>query len=245
MQRFFGFLLGAFFLISCDSEKPVLRVAAAANTQYVLKEIVTEFEKVSEIKTELILGSSGKLNAQITKGAPFDVFISADTKNPSYLHENGFTQSEPKVYGMGRLVLWSTSIPVDSLRIYLKEKKIEKLASANPVTAPYGVATEEFLTNAGLFEYYSDKLVFGESISQTNLFITSGAVDAGFTALSIVVSDEMKGRGFWVEVEKEFYSAIEQSAVLLTDTEEARKFYEFLYSNESRKIFEEFGYFTP
>ncbi len=245
MQRFFAFLLGVFFLISCNSNEPVLRIAAAANTQYVLKEIVTEFEKVSGIKTELILGSSGKLNAQITKGAPFDVFISADTKNPLYLHKNGFTQSEPKVYGMGRLVLWSNSIPVDSLQIYLKEKKIEKLASANPVTAPYGVATEEFLSNTGLFEYYSDKLVFGESISQTNLFITSGAVDAGFTALSIVLSDEMKGRGFWVEVEKEFYSAIEQSAVLLTDTEETRKFHEFLYSNESRKIFEEFGYFTP
>ena len=124
---------------------------------------------------------------------------------------------------------------------------VKKIAVANPKTAPYGVAAEQILKHYNIYDQVKDKLVFGESITQTNQFILSQSADIGFTAKSVVLSSEMKDKGKWVDLDLKAYSPIEQAAVILkhgTETNKAssEKFYNYLYSKTAEDIFKKFGY---
>jgi len=212
-----------------------LTVAAAANVQYVMNELVKDFENSTGIKTDIILNSSGKLTAQIKEGAPYDVFVSADMKYPQELYKSGYAVDSPKVYANGLLVLWTTQTgikPGIDLQV-LTSGSVKKIAIANPETAPYGVASVEAMNYYKVYDKVKDKLVYGESISQTNQYITSGSADIGFTAKSIVLSDEMKGKGSWVDINRKAYKSISQGAVILkhgneTNIDAAKKFYDYL-----------------
>ncbi len=241
----FCFLAG---FISAKSQKKVT-VAVAANMQYAMNELKAKFEKETGIKVEVIIGSSGKFTQQIQEGAPFDVFISADTKYPQTLWQSKLTADTPKVYANGVLVLWTARNdlkPEVSLQLLLMDN-VKKIAIANPKTAPYGIAAEEALKHYNLYNTLQKKLVYGESITQTNQFIMSQSADIGFTAKSAVLSDEMRGQGSWVEVAHNAYSPIEQAAVMLkhgaeTNKEASEKFYSYLYSSEAKKVYKKFGY---
>lgn len=237
------------FLAGCSKPSEKIVVATAANVQYVMKEIKTEFEKESGKEIDIVVGSSGKLTTQIREGAPFDVFVSADTKYPQEIFKNGGAADKPKIYALGTLVLWSKSIPKPELNIdRLTDDKVKKIAIPNPETAPYGEAAIQVLKSKGLFEQIEKKLVFGESIAQTAQYITSGNVEAGFNALSIVLSPEMKDQGNYIILDSTDYKPIEQAAILLNHSadspkkETSEQFYNFLYSQKAKAIFQKYGY---
>lgn len=229
--------------------QPKITVAVAANMQYTIQELITEFNKTDKTKIEIVLGASGKLTQQIQNGAPFDIFISADKEFPQKLAENKFTLEAPKVYAQGLLVLWSARPniqPTKDLKLLLGSN-IKNIAIANPKTAPYGHAAEAILKKYGLYDKVSSKLVTGESISQTSQFIVTQNADIGFTAKSIVISKETQGKGKWVELNAQDYPPIEQSAALLKHAKQnneaaAKKFYTFLYSVKAKAIYNKFGY---
>ena len=243
-------LLFCVFLITiCSYSQAKLTVAAAANVQYVMNELAKDFESSTGIKTDIVLGSSGKLTAQIKESAPYDVFVSADMKYPQDLYTSGFAVDSPKVYANGLLVLWTTQPgvkPATDLKVLMSDA-VKKIALANPQTAPYGVASVEAMNYYKVYESVRDKLVYGESISQTNQYITTGAVEIGFTAKSIVLSDEMKGKGKWVDVNRKAYHPIQQGAVMLkhgneNNPEATKKFYEYLFSKKAKTILLKYGY---
>ena len=226
-----------------------LTVAAAANVQYVLNELVKDFESSTGIKVDIILNSSGKITAQIKEGAPYDVFVSADIKYPQELYKSGYAIDSPKVYANGLLVLWTTKAgikPESDLKILISGA-VKKIAIANPATAPYGMASVEAMNYYKVYDKVKDKLVFGESISQTSQYINSGAADIGFTAKSIVLSNEVHGKGTWIDVDRKAYNPIRQGAVILkhgneTNRDAAQKFYDYLYSQKAKNILKKYGY---
>ncbi|NIJ55784.1 molybdate ABC transporter substrate-binding protein [Dyadobacter arcticus] len=233
----------------CSEPSEKIIIATAANVQYVMKEIQREFEKESGKQIQIVVGSSGKLTTQIREGAPFDVFVSADTKYPQEIFDNGGSEDKPKVYALGTLVLWSSTIPENELSLeMLATDRLKKIAIPNPRTAPYGEAAVQVLKARDLFEKTEKKLVFGESIAQTAQYITSGSVEAGFNALSIVLSPEMKGKGHYITVDSTLYKSIQQAAILLKHSKDSPKkatseaFYKFLYSEKAKAIFRKYGY---
>ena len=119
---------------------------------------------------------------------------------------------------------------------------------ANPKTAPYGRAAEEVLKKKGIYEPLKTKFVYGESVGQTNQFIISYVAEIGFTAKSIVLSLNMKGKGNWKDVDTELYSPIKQGVVLLKNRnvhlEGAKKFQQFLFSDKGKEILNKYGYLT-
>lgn len=244
-------LLSVLMLFACFTSfsQKRITVAAASNVQFVLQEIKKDFEKETGISVNIILNSSGKLTAQIKEGAPYDAFVSADMKYPQELYSSGFATAAPKVYANGVLVLWTTRTdlkPLADLKL-LTTGAIKKIAIPNPRTAPYGAAAEEAMKYNQVYDQVKDKLVFGESISQTNQYIISRSADVGFTAKSIVLSNEMKGRGVWVDVDIKSYSPIQQGAVILkhgneTNKEASQKFYNYLYSAQAKNVFKKYGY---
>ncbi|MCE6992207.1 molybdate ABC transporter substrate-binding protein [Dyadobacter sp. CY323] len=236
-------------LTGCSKPSEKIVVATAANVQYVMKEIQAEFKKESGKEILIVVGSSGKLTTQIREGAPFDVFVSADTKYPEEIFANGGSAEKPRVYALGTLVLWSKDIPETELNAtILDTDRVKRIAIPNPRTAPYGEAAIQVLKAQKLFEKTEKKLVYGESIAQTAQYISSGSVEAGFNALSIVLSDEMKGKGSYVILDSSLYQPIQQAAILLNHSADSPKkviseqFYQFLYSAKAKAIFRKYGY---
>ena len=236
----------AFVLDGCQSKKSEkISIATAANMQFAMNELCTAFTEKSGINCDIIISSSGKLTAQIKEGAPYDLFVSADMKYPEDLYRSGFTTKKPEIYAFGKLVLWSITDGIIPSITNLEQPEVRHIALANPKTAPYGQAAIDVLNNFGLFERVEHKLVYGESISQTNQFIISGSAQVGFTAKSVVLSPKVAGKGQWTAIDEKSYTPIAQGVVILkkdNPSENAEKFYSFLFSARSKEILEKFGY---
>jgi molybdate transport system substrate-binding protein len=235
--------------VSCQLDNTSkLTIATAANVQFAMAELTAEFTNETGIEAEIIRGSSGKLLAQIMEGAPYDVFVSADTKYPNTLFEAGKTEEKPAIYGYGKLVLWSNKNGIEPSIKILSTDSITHIAMANPKTAPYGVATEEILKHYGIYEQVKDKLVLGESIGQTNQFINSGAAEIGFTAKSVVLSPQLANNGKWIGLDSTTHTPIAQGVVVIKkegkNTEQAQEFYRFLFSEKAKTVLKRFGYST-
>ena len=248
MLRSAYFISIILFILSCKTveEPTTLNIATSANMQFAIKPLVDSFTRQTGIACNIIIGSSGKLTAQIKEGAPFDLFISADMKYPESLFEAGLSDKPPKVYASGLLVLWSFNTPIDRGLDILLEDQVQHIAVPNPEIAPYGIAAFEVLEHQQLKDQLSEKLIFGESIAQTNQFVATKAADIGFTAKAVVLSPDLKDKGYWHQVDTSFYHPIHQGAILIKQKDgpktEARAFYQFLFSPQAKEILKNFGY---
>lgn len=238
-------------ILSTASYARELTVAVAANVQFTFDELKSAFETDTGIAIKKAVGSSGALTAQIEHGAPFDIFMSADTEYPRRLQEKGLAYNEPKTYAYGTLVLWTRN-DVDLLKgiQILADPSVQKIALPSPQTAPYGRQVINVLKHYQLYEQVSDKLVYGESIAQSNQFIISRASDIGFTAKSVVLAPAMEGKGRWVEIDRTAYEPVAQAVVILKTAEQknlssAQTFYDFLSGEKARAIFRKYGYILP
>jgi molybdate transport system substrate-binding protein len=241
-------VFAALFCSCTSSSQKKLVIAGASNTQYVLKELIATFENNTGIECETVISSSGKITAQIMEGAPFDIFLSADMKYPEELFKANLTMNEPEVYAYGGLVLWTMKEGIKPGIMELTGDLYQSIAIANPKTAPYGVAALQSLRHFYIYESVNEKLIYGESISQTNQFITTEAAQAGFTAKSVVMSPGVANLGNWTEVDPASYSPIAQGVVILKTgynmTDDSQLFHDFLFSKEAKLILNKFGYST-
>lgn len=226
-----------------------INIAVATNVNYAIQELKSKFLQTHpDIDINIILGSSGKLTAQISHGAPYGLFMSANMLYPSKLYENKLAITQPQVYAKGALALFSAKTRDFSLGIQLlTSKDIQKIALANPKTAPYGKAAFEALQTSKIYTDIQTKLIFAESISQTLSYVITAA-DIGFIASSSLYSAKMsyyKKGTHWLELDPSLYSPIEQGVVLLSfgqDIQAYRLFYEFLFTLDAQKIFKKYGY---
>jgi len=248
-----SFLIALIFLLALPlaARASDITVAGAANVQFALDDLKAEFTRETGVGVKTVIGSSGKLTSQIENGAPFDVFMSADMKYPAKVFKDGFSSQAPKVYSYGVLVLWTMKdLDLSKGVNVLNDAGITKIATANPELAPYGRQAVNALKFYKLYDPLQKELVIGESISQANQFITTGAADIGFTAESVVLAPNMKDKGKWVEVDAHAYEPIAQGVIVLKYAEqvhsrEAHEFYDFLFSAPAREIFKKYGYKLP
>lgn len=224
-----------------------VNVAVASNFIAPMKVLVTGFEQTSGQRLKISMGSSGKFFAQISQGAPFDLFFSADTQKPAKLVESGLAKADSRfTYALGKLVLWSSNIKFSGAGYeVLKTDDFNKLALANPRLAPYGQAAIEVLEQLDLAGITRSRWVQGENIAQTFQFVGSGNADLGFVALSqIVNSAELSNKVVWA-IPNDFYAPIRQDAVLLERSQNnkvAKAFLDYVQSDKGRLVIESFGY---
>jgi molybdate transport system substrate-binding protein len=223
-------------------------IAAASDLKFALDSAVMVFKTANPgARIEVTYGSSGKLFEQISHTAPFDLFFSADIEYPLNLKKKGFVLSEVHTYGVGRIVIWSHTIDPNKEQMNsLLDKMIRKIAIANPQHAPYGRRAEEALKYYKVYEKVKSKLVFGENISQTAQFVTTGAADAGIVALSLALSPAMKkSNGHYYIIPENAHKPLEQGFVILKKAEQnslAIAFKDFMLGTEATKILGYFGF---
>ena len=222
-------------------------VAVAANFLAPLQEISAEFTKDTQHTASLTAGSTGKMFAQIQNGAPFEVMVSADRKTPNKLIEAKLAVAASQfTYARGKLVLWSADPAlVDAKGDVLKTGHFNHLAIANPKTAPYGQAAVELMAKLGLSASLQPKLVQGENIAQTKMFVDSGGAELGFVALSQVYKNGTISKGSVWEVPLDQYEPIYQDAVLLNkgaNNPAATALLDYLKSDKAKAIMAKYGY---
>lgn len=224
-----------------------VQVAVAANFTAPMKEIAAGFEKETGHVVKAAYGSTGKFYAQITNGAPFEALLAADAATPSKLVEEGAAVGDSQfTYATGSLVLWSSKPDfVDDAGKVLGTGDFNKVAIANPKTAPYGAAAIEVLTGLGLLEQVQPKFVTGENIAQTFQFVSTGNADLGFVALSQIMKDgKITGGSAWI-IPGELHEPIRQDAVVLEkgkDKPAVAALMDYLKGEEAKAIIKAFGY---
>lgn len=221
-------------------------VAVAANFTDATRDIVPLFEKATGHSVKVSFGSTGKLYSQIEHGAPFEVFLAADSKRPKKAEADGLAVDGTRfTYAMGKLALWSPKENAfDDPEVFLKKTAFKRVAIANPKTAPYGLAAKQVMQTLGIWKDVQSRVVRGDSIAQTFQFTATGNAEVGFVALS-QVSAWKKSKGTEWEIPQSYYTPIEQQAVLLkkgSDNAAARDFFEFLKSPEAQAVITGYGY---
>ena len=223
-------------------------IAVAANFGETARTLETRFEETTDHSVTLVIGSTGKLYAQIVNGAPFDAFLAADQRRPALLADEGRAVAGSRfTYAVGRLSLWSPDprrIPLDGVET-LAAGKFRRLAMANPRLAPYGAAAAEVLRSLGLLDAMAERIVMGENVGQVYSMVATGNAELGFVALSQALTMTPADAGSRWDVPTELHSQIRQDAVLLyhgRSNVAAREFLRFLTGAEGAGIIRSFGY---
>ncbi len=252
--RFF-FLSISFYFISFLSAKafadPPVRLAVATNFKHTLEALVHAFETEQNIADRFTIsaGASGVLANQIKRGAPFQIFFSADSQKVEWLEAQGIG-IDSGVYAIGRLALVSLAgfSPDTNLKAYLEKLSTtqNKLAIANAKLAPYGVAAQNVLNNMGLKAQLNEQLVLANNVSQVMQFVHTNAVAAGFVSYS-QVDDTLP----FLLVNEQLHDAIIQQYTLIDNFDSpsqkslAFAFTQFVLGDEGRQIIAKNGYALP
>ena len=231
-----------------------LRIAAASDLKFALDELVPAFRK-THVTAEIVVttGNSGQLYAQISNGAPFDLFLSADVEYARQVARSGAATADGEfLYARGYLVLWrlnDSPISMDPDRLNsLSNPEVKTIAVANPKTAPYGRAAIEALRSLEIYAAIEPKLVYADSVAHAAQMAESGAADVGFIAQSLARSKKVREQGVAVAIPSDLYQPIIQGGVILAsagDRKLAAEFRDFLRSGEGRSILKEFGFDEP
>ncbi len=224
-----------------------IRIAVASNFIEAIRHIAERFEASSSHRVTLIPGSTGKHYAQIKHGAPFDLFFAADTRRPRLLEAEGDAVAGSRfTYALGKLVLWSPAPGyVDEAGKVLQRGDFRHLALANPKLAPYGMAAQQVLQAQGVWASLQGRMVRGENIGQAFQFVRAGNAELGFVAYSQLKRPGQAVSGSVWDIPAALYTPIEQQAVLLRGSPEARAFLAFVQGSEARSIILGFGYGAP
>lgn len=223
-------------------------VAVASNFLSPFKVISNTFQKSSGHRVIIVSGSTGSLFAQIVNGAPYQIFLSADSLRPKKLEQMELTVKGSRfVYAIGRLTLWSADpdrIKKNGINNLLKNK-FTHIAIANPKTAPYGHAATEVLKKLKMWDKLLPDLIRGGNITQTFQYVATGNAELGFVAKSQVLNPKLKVKGSRWDIPQEMHGNLEQSVVLLKNSKDnkgASELMKFMREKEAQKIITKYGY---
>lgn len=245
-MRLLSPVLGLFAALLCGSAPAAeVSVAVAANFTRPAEELAAAFTAATGDTVAFSFGATGGLYAQVTQGAPFQVFLAADHQHPALAVAEGLgVDGTVFTYAVGKVVLYSPNLDLTDGEAVLRAGAFQHIAIADPRTAPYGAAAAEAIEKLGLTDALAPRQVTGANISQTLQFVESANAELGFVALSQVI--DRPAPQVW-PVPAALYAPIRQDAVLLRAGENdpaAMAFLAFLRSGEGRAIIARYGYET-
>jgi molybdate transport system substrate-binding protein len=220
-----------------------LRIAAAANLATVFDALRDAEVKATGIRLIPSFGSTAQLTQQIQAGAPFDVFLAADTEHPQTLAAASLSDT-PREYARGRVVIWAPKHPDVRALADLTRPDLKFIAVANPDLAPYGHAAMEALGKANVLDRIRPKLVFAQNIAAALSYADTGNADVALTAFALVAKKHPDAP----LVPDNLHAPIVQSLCILRRTNQrkaAEAFVAFVLGPEARAILLKNGYSTP
>ncbi len=235
---------------STSHAQETVSIAVAANFLATLKSISKDFKEETGIKVAISNGSSGMLYAQIKRGAPYDMFFSADAKRPQLLEEKGFVEEGSRfTYVVGNLVAWSpdsSKVSPDLSQLKADDPNLRFIAIANPRTAPYGMAAVEVLKYYGLYDKLkaNNQIAIGGNVGKAFHFAVSGNAQISLIAKSYLSNPNRPMGGVMFDIPSHLYPKLIQQAVVLKGryNESVRAFIEFFHSKHVQDKIQLYGY---
>jgi molybdate transport system substrate-binding protein len=235
-----------------QSARANVRVLAASDLKFSLARVVAPFEQQTGIKIELNFGSSGNFARQVLQGLPADIFMSADEDWAFKVADAGLTlggtADRGVVYAQGRLALIVPSTSPIALDAELRGLQnqwasVRKFAIANPDLAPYGRAAQQALQKLGLWGLVQPQLVMGENIAQATQFVTTGAAQAGITALSLATAPEVAKDSRYIALPEHLHAPLNQRMVLLKNASvQAQQLALYLQTKNAQDLLKNAGF---
>lgn len=161
-----------------------ITVSAAASLADAFKVIAAKFEagNAGDV-VQLNFASSGSLLQQIEKGAPVDVFASADEATMDRAQKTGLLVNDSrKTFVKNTLVLIqpvSAGAPLESAQA-LRADAVQRIAIGNPESVPVGRYTKGALEASGDWDALQGKFILAQNVRQALDYVARGEVDAGF-----------------------------------------------------------------
>ena len=231
---------------STDNKESVeLIISAAASLKEAMGDIEPLFiAKYPNVKLTFNFGASGSLQQQIEQGAPADVFISAgQTQMTALKDESLMVDDTCKNLVTNKLVLVGPSDTTITSLNDLATDKVSTIAVGEPSSVPAGKYADEVLKNSNIYDSVSSKLVFAKDVKEVLAWSTSGNADVGFVYLSDALSNN--SAKIIETVSEDLHSSITYPIGVIKSTthlDESKNFTDFLFSDESKAIFEKYGY---
>ena len=226
-----------------------LIVSAAASLANAFGEIAKKFENLNPgVKVICNFAASGPLLQQIEKGAPVDVFASADQKTMDQAQEKNLvlplTRKDFVSNGLVLIVPTDAKRPIQTLED-LKMKEVARISLGNPETVPAGRYAKEVLTNDGLWENLLPKVIFGNSVRQVLDYVSRGEVDAGFVFTTDAI--QMKDKVRIVLTAEKHKPILYPIAVVAASQKKelSQRFVDFVQGKEGQAILSQFGFGKP
>jgi len=239
---------------AADDGRVVLRIAAAADLKFALDELLEKYASIEpDTRIDVTYGSSGNFFAQLSNGAPFDLYLSADVRYPRLLADAGLALDDDVfLYAVGRIVVWvpaGSPVDLEGRGIEaLRDPSLRKIAIANPRHAPYGVAAMEAIRSYALVEVVEPRLVLGENVAQTAQFVQSGAASIGIIARSLASAPTMRHAGRSWLIPRAAHARMDQGGLIARSTRSplrARRLRDFLVGEVAQQVLERYGFERP
>lgn len=224
-------------------------VSAAASLTNAFKDLAQSFEgQHPGTKVLLNVGASGALLQQIAKGAPVDVFASADQETMDQAFKQGLIVANSRHnFVRNALVLivpFDSKLAIKSLRD-LSQSRIDKVAIGKPASVPVGRYTQAALETANLWSVIRAKAINTQNVRQSLDYVARGEVEAGFVYATdaAVMPDKVKV-AFTVPLNSAISYPIAASTSS-SNAKEAKSFIEYVLSPAGQTILGKYGFLKP
>lgn len=195
-KRVFAIVLLSLAVGSASAEE--LIVSAAASLTNAFKALGPVFEAQHPgTKVLFNFAASDALVQQIAKGAPVDVFASADQEAMDAAQAQQLLAAGTRKNFVGNsLVL---IVPADSTLAIasvadLAQAAVKRVAVGNPASVPVGRYTRHALEQAKLWPAVEPKAIYAQSVRQGLDYVARGEVDAGFVYSTDAAAQKTKVR---------------------------------------------------
>lgn len=240
-------------LLFASLQAQSITIFAASDLKFALDTIKADFLKKHPNDTiKIIYGSSGKGRTQIARGAPYELYFSANMDYVDMLYVSGDIATKPKLYAIGRLVLWSKNKNFNPKEGFanLTQAWANKIAIANPSHAPYGEKAKQALESKKLYKRVQNKIILGENISQTANFISIKAADIGIIALSLVKTPTIQNSSYnsYYLIDDTLHKPLYQGYGITrygAHSKLAHQFYEYFQTPQAQQIMQRYGFSKP
>ena len=235
-----------------DSEQSQVKITVSASA--VLTEAFSELEKQFEANNpeiDLIMnfGNAGSLRMQIEGGAPIDVYAPADANHMDILTSTELIYNDSrKEFAGNSLVLIVPKGNVLNITGMedLSKPEVKRIALSDTEASAVGRYAKQSLIEEGLWNSVQKKLLTGDTVKNSLVYVERGEADAGF----VFITDVSYAKPGTIEVitSVPVSTPITYPIAVVSFTshrEESQLFVDFVTGEKGKSILEQYGFSIP